>query len=149
MLRIPLIFVVSGVGLLSLAVTLANSTRDFIGGSLLAEGTVVRAERQFDGAPAASHGSGKQRYVYAIWFPTRSGKTVAIRRAIGDATPYFRPGETVPILYDPDAPGATARVATFGNLWGRPLFAGIAGAACLVLAGWLLPKRKRAGTGAD
>lgn len=140
MWRIKAALGVTGAGLLVFAVTLANDARNFVDGSLQTEGTVLRVERLI--GPRNESVAG-MRYNYVIWFPTSYGKTVAIQRKISDAQSYFRPGDLIPIRYNPASPKQSARIATVVNIWARPLLFGTAGAACLVFAAGSKLRRKR------
>jgi len=139
MWRLPALSGVFGLGLLTLSVMLANSTRNFVDGSLLTEGTVLRVESLVHTRGESTAG---RHYNYIIWFATSSGKTIAIQRKTGDAQPYFRPGDLIPIRYDPKSPKQSARIATVVNIWGTPLLLGLAGAACMVFAAGFTARRR-------
>jgi hypothetical protein len=65
----------------------------------------------------------------------------------GSSPPSFFQGQEVTVLYDPEDPEfpLTAKVSSFGQLWGASLFALVFGAAFagIALAHWLLLFRRR------
>ena len=105
-----MLLVVGGVG--------ALQTCRFVASATGSDGTVTRLN---------AGGSHPQ-----ITFGTPAGDIVSYPQ--GGMVAGFRVGQSVRVLYDPKSPRGTARVQTFGSLWGGSLAAGLGGAALLALA---------------
>lgn len=80
--------------------------------------------------------------VVEFTLPDESRQTVQLPE--GSSSPGYRQDEAVTILYDPEQPGHTARIESFGGavlMWILPAITGVVGAAFLaaaLFASWFL-----------
>ncbi len=82
-------------------------------------------------------------YLPEVKFTTASGRSVQFQSREVRRADHFRPGDRVPVRYDPAQP-EQAVIATFSALWALPLIYAASGALLLLFGGWFL-KRAMAG----
>lgn len=68
----------------------------------------------------------EKSYFPSVLFIAQNGQQIEFVSSVGAQGPRFEVGETVPILYDPDAPG-TARIGEAFDLWFPSAFLGALG----------------------
>ena len=115
--RLRAVTVSAGVMLLVAAAVSAFQVSRFVAGALQDDGTVTRLN---------AGGSHPQ-----IAFRTQDGSIVSYPQ--GGMIAGFRVGQAVRVLYDAMDPSGTARVRSFGSLWGDSLALAACGAALLAL----------------
>jgi hypothetical protein len=118
----------------------------------IAEGHVIAEQRQVKPAPplqlSGFRNSNRMTVEYApvVQFTTAEGTNITVTGRVRSSFLFARVGETVPVRYDPDDPGA-AVIATFAELWG-PVLAwggfGILWSVSALGAGMLMRRRVRA-----
>ena len=76
--------------------------------------------------------------VFSFTVPDGSKYLVSSNTRSSSST--FSVGQEVPILYDPEYPSTTARIDTFGQIWGGAILFGAIGLGLLVytLVHWLI-----------
>lgn len=109
-------FIAIGALVLAVAIVLAINTSDFIQQATRAEGVVVESK------------SGGRHIM--VEFVDASGKKVSSPQ--GGWISGNKVGDKVTILYEREAPRATASLDATGTLWFGPSIAGILGLGCLV-----------------
>ncbi|MDR0243428.1 MAG: DUF3592 domain-containing protein [Burkholderia sp.] len=105
-----IVFTVVGAGLLTGVALYAQSTREFLRTSVVVPGRVVKLN-------AGPHHP-------EIAFTTLAGEHVEYPQG-GEVSE--QDGATVEVRYAPDAPTMTARLNTFGAIWGDVLIFGVMG----------------------
>jgi len=134
------VFTLVGIGLLVGAVFAYRGTTSFLATAQSATGEVIDLLR--------ARSSDSTTYKPMVRFVTASGQPVEFVSSVGANPPSYARGETVEVLYTPEAP-QDARIKSFFSLWGVATVLG--GVGCvfgaigggLWLAGWL-GGRKRA-----
>ncbi len=115
--RLRAVTVSAGAILLVAAAVNAFQVSRFMAGSLRGRGTVTRLN---------AGGSHPQ-----IAFHMQNGSIISYPQ--GGMIAGFRVGQAVQVLYDAVDPSGTARVRSFGSLWGISLMLATCGAALLAL----------------
>ena len=115
--RLRAVTISAGAILLVAAAVSAFQVSRFMAGALRGSGTVTRLN---------AGGSHPQ-----IAFHTQNGSIVSYPQ--GGMIAGFRVGQAVQVLYDAVDPSGTARVRSFGSLWGTSLMLAACGAALLAL----------------
>ncbi|NTZ07824.1 DUF3592 domain-containing protein [Burkholderia metallica] len=110
-----IVFTIVGTCMLIGVALSAQSTREFLRTSVVVPGRVVKLN-------AGPHHP-------EIAFTTLAGEHVEYPQG-GDVS--VEDGATVEVRYAPDAPGMTARLNTFGAIWGDVLTFGVMGAVFFV-----------------
>lgn len=119
-------YIFAGIGGFLMAIALAGiiSDQNSAAKAIKAEGTVV-------GLRAMSGGSGGTTYAPIVAWTDRNGTAHRLVSSAGSSDPFDR-GETVTVLYDPEAPGR-ARIDTFGQRFtGILIFGGIGVVFCAI-----------------
>jgi|YelNatPaOPRAMG01_1025707.scaffolds.fasta_scaffold00626_6 hypothetical protein len=111
-----------GVGLVALlgAVGTACSTWFFVRGAQRTLGTVIELQQSTDNE------SDRVTYAPVVGFQDANGFQHTVASRVYSAPPKFRVGDTVPVLYRPEAPDR-ARLARYWDLWGLPTVLGMLG----------------------
>ncbi|MCH8543365.1 MAG: DUF3592 domain-containing protein [Alcanivorax sp.] len=113
------IFAVAGVVLVVISVALGVNTTQFIADSVEAEGTVLSLQ--------ASRSSDGTTWRPEVAFQAADGRTYRFVSSSGSNPPAYERGESVMVLYRPDAP-EKSRIRGFFSLWGGALICGVLGA---------------------
>ncbi len=116
-LRLRAVTVSAGAILLVVAAVGAFQVSRFIAGALRSDGTVTRLNA------GSSHPQ--------IAFHTQNGSLISYPQ--GGMVAGFRVGQAVQVFYDAGDPSGTARVRSFGSLWGTSLVLATCGAVLLTL----------------
>ena len=116
-LRLRAVRVSAGAILLVVAAVGAFQVSRFIAGALRSDGTVTRLNA------GSSHPQ--------IAFHMQNGLLISYLQ--GSMIAGFRVGQAVQVLYDAVDPSGTARVRSFGSLWGTSLMLATCGAVLLTL----------------
>ena len=128
------ILLVSGVGLVVLSGYLQRSTSAFLARAVHAQGVVVDL--------AANRSSGNNGYTYApvVEFEVE-GRTYKFKDSVSSNPSWYRRGDLVSVLYDPDRP-SNARIDR--GKWNRivPMLVGAFGALLCSLGLWTLARRR-------
>lgn len=126
---------------LLVAVVAGGRTAAFLRSSVAETGTVVSNVR-VDTRPADG-GDATTSFAPEFTFTGVDGKSYTVTSSTSSDPPAFAEGQTVRVLYDPRDPGS-ARIDTFGQIWGLAVGFGIAGLACFALGGvWMVWKVRR------
>lgn len=122
---IALGFGIIGLVLLVASIFVYFNTRAFIDRSVITTGTVVDMSAEWD----KDH---DRVYYPIIEFETATGERVSFKSNVSTTTPNDDIGNTVPVWYDPAAPG-NAGLNTFLALWFSTIFLAIIGVVLAVL----------------
>jgi hypothetical protein len=120
------ILVLVGLGIFALGAHLGRTLFLLQSTGARARGTVLFCELK-----RTLHGSS---YYPVVQFATRSGQTVQFRDRMGSDPPPYREGESVDVLYFPDAPEATATIDRGRLNWLAPGALCVGGLALAVIA---------------
>jgi hypothetical protein len=115
MKAIKYIFTLVGIGMLTGAFLLYNSTNSFLKEAVTAEGTVVELVR--------SRSSDSTTYAPVIHFIDGTGETVEFTSSTSSNPPSYSEGEKVEVLYLPSRP-QEAKINSFFSLWGAVVIVG-------------------------
>ncbi len=115
--RLHAVTVLAGAMLLVVATVNAFQVSRFMAGALRDNGTVTRLDA------AGPHPQ--------ISFRAQNGSVISHPQ--GGMIAGFRVGQEIQVLYDAVDPSGTARVRSFGSLWGTSLMLAICGAVLLTL----------------
>lgn len=135
------IFSIIGIGLLAGAYYLYQSTQDFLGSALSAQGTVVELSL------SRSHKSGSSNssvtYAPVVNFTTNEGKSITFTSTTSSNPPSYTEGETVEVFYQADRP-ESAKINGFFSLWGGTLIlSGIGAVFFAIGASIIMAERRR------
>ena len=109
-----LIFGLVGIVLIAVAVSFYFHTQNFIGDSLLTDGTVIDLVYDDDTAYPK------------VRFQTQAGEEIEFTSNAGSSPPSFHEGELVKIHYNSENP-YDARIGSFFSLWGISIIFGVLG----------------------
>lgn len=123
-----------GIGLLGGAYYLYQSTQDFLGTALSAQGTVVELVR--------SRSRDSTTYAPVVNFTTNEGKTISFTSTTSSNPPSYTEGETVQVFYQADRPEA-AKINGFFSLWGGTLILGGIGAVFFAISASIIMAGRR------
>ena len=121
--KFTLIFVVVGVALVVVAVTLGISTFRFVRAASLANGTIQKMD--------LAGRTGHHVYRPTVVFTDKLGQLHTFT-ASGSDPPGFKVGEQVRVAYDPNDP-SIARIVAFQTLWLEPTIFGALGTVFVVM----------------
>ena len=110
---LSLVFVLAGLALLGFGVPEYARTRDFIETARPAQGTVTEVIPR---TTRSRKGTASTSYYYRVTYATDYGATIEFVNDEETASPEFRAGETVPVLFNPGEPGKAA-IDSFALLW--------------------------------
>jgi hypothetical protein len=110
---ISVIFVLAGLALLGFGVPEYARTRDFIEKASPAQGTITEVIPR---TTRSRKGTASTSYYYRVTYATGYGAAIEFVNGEETASPEFRPGETVPVLFDPGEPSKAA-IDSFALLW--------------------------------
>jgi len=108
---IPLVFLLSGIGLLIAAARYVRRTRAFLSRAAEATGEVVALEKE----PATGTGD-LCTYRPVVSFQSRSGQRTQFAALAHSNPPEYQVGDPVRVLYDPERP-QEACIRSFTQLW--------------------------------
>lgn len=115
---IPLVFLLSGIGLLIGATLNFTRTRAFLARAAEAIGEVVALEEEPPTEPGESH-----TYRPVVSFQIGANQRVRFESMAHSNPPQYKIGASVRVLYNPDRPNE-ARIRSFTSLWLLPVILG-------------------------
>jgi Protein of unknown function (DUF3592) len=124
------VFMAFGMLFMTIAVSSAKNTREFVSHASIAQGTVIDLVRR--------QTSDAKTFAPLVRFTTADGETIEFTSATASNPPGYAKGDGVAVLYRPLAP-RDARIDGFASLWAGPLmFGGLGSITFLVGASVLL-----------
>ena len=130
LVALSLLFLGTGIALLSAAGRQFARRREFIAGSALVAGKVVGFAERRDGLEPS--------YFARVQFQTAAGRAITFESGAGSERPSLAIGDAVRVRYRTDAPNE-AEIDAFFSLWGLALGLGAVGTAvgAGMLLGWI------------
>lgn len=95
------------------------AVKKFVAGGVRTEGTIMEMKE------------GPTKFYPRVQFATKDGRTMEFSSGNGSNPPMYKPGDTVPVIYNPNAP-QYAVINTFIDLWLGPTIYATAGLLFLV-----------------
>lgn len=108
-LIIKYVFSIVGLVMLIGAYSIYNHTQNFLSTATISKGTVTELIR--------SYSSDSVTYAPTVRFKTQNGQSIEFTSSSSSNPPSYSRGETVEVLYQPDAPNR-AKINGFFDLWG-------------------------------
>src|SRR5688572_5990495 len=115
---IPLVFLISGIGLLIGAALKFTRTRAFLAKAAQAIGEVVALDEEPPTEPGES-----PTYRPVVSFQIDAHQTVRFESMAHSNPPQYKVGASVRVVYNPDRPNE-ARILSFTSLWLLPVILG-------------------------
>ena len=116
-MKLPILFTVIGLILLTLAGYFAFDTHNFLKNATLTSGVVIDLKEEV----STTDGHRSVSYRPVITFKTATNDTIIFSADVATNPPSYQMGEETMILYEPEDP-RDARINTTFQLWFLPIF---------------------------